>query len=206
MKSKILMGGAVLLATLTASAATLAVQDKPKPISASAGDDPMMAKWMEYATPGEAHKALEPNIGKWTLKVKHAMQPGDPLGEASDATSEVVWIMDGRYTQEEVTGSFMDQPFKGMGLMGYDNFKKKYVSTWCDNMGTGIMTAEGTYDAASKTFTYTGECPDMMTGKLTKSRSTQKWTDKDHWTMQAFKAGPDGKEALIMEIVGTRAK
>ena len=202
MKSKLLMGGALLLTALTAGAATMAVQDKPK---AGPGDDPMMAKWMEYATPGEAHKVLEPSVGKWTLKVKQYMQPGAPAVE-SDATSEVEWIMENRFVQEKVNGTFMGKPFKGMGVCGYDNLKKKYVSTWIDNMGTGIMASEGTWDAASKTLSTVGECPDPMTGKFLKGHSTQKWTDKDHWTMQAYHPGPDGKDALMMEISATRAK
>ena len=35
--------------------------------------------------------------------------------------------------------------------------KKKFVGSWVDNMGTGIMFSEGTYDPATKTFTYTSE-------------------------------------------------
>lgn len=201
MNSKMLISSSLLLAALTAGSATLAVQDKPK----SAGDDPMMAKWMEYATPGEAHKALESNVGKWNVKVKHYMKPGEPAVE-SDATSEVVWIMDNHFIQEKVSGKMMDMPYTGLGTWGYDNMKKKYVSTWVDNMNTAILNAEGTYDAASKTFTFTGECPDPMTGKYGKSRSVQKFTDNDHWTMQGFHTGPDGKEALGMELVATRAK
>ena len=33
--------------------------------------------------------------------------------------------------------------FKGTGIEGYDNGKKKFVGTWMDNMGTGIMMSEG---------------------------------------------------------------
>jgi hypothetical protein len=205
MQSKmLLMGSALLLAVVTAGAATLAVQDKPREASAAA-DDPMMKKWQEYATPGAAHKALEPHVGNWNLKMKCSSKPGEAPME-SDATSKVEWIMDGRFIQEKVSGTFMDAPFTGQGTCGYDNIKKKYVSSWLDNMGTGIMVNEGTYDAASKTFTYTGECPDPMTGKFVKSRMTQKWTDNDHWTMQAFHPGPDGKEFMAMELTATRAK
>ena len=46
-------------------------------------------------------------------------------------------------------------PFEGMGIVGYDNLLKKFVSVWIDNMGTGLMPGTGTYDAATKTYTYT---------------------------------------------------
>lgn len=199
MKLKVWICSGLFVALVAASATALVVQDKK-----SLKDDPMMAKWMEMSTPGPQHKMLEPLVGKWTFTCK-TMMPGMPT-EESTGTCETKWAMDGRFIQDDVKGTMMGQPFNGMSFTGYDNFKKKYVMTWLDNMNTGLMASEGTYDAATKTFTYIGECPDVMTGKMSKSRSTVKATDNDHWTMQSFKAGPDGKEALMMEIHSTRAK
>ena len=45
----------------------------------------------------------------------------------------------------------MGMPFQGMSTMAYDNGKKTFMSTWIDNMGTGILETEGTYDAGTKT-------------------------------------------------------
>src|SRR5215470_4588351 len=56
---------------------------------------------------------------------------------------------------------------QGMAVEGYDNVKKKFVSSWIDNMGTAIMISEGTYDAGAKTLTYTAET-EMMPGMKTK--------------------------------------
>ena len=66
-------------------------------------------------------------------------------------------------------GKMKDMQFKGMGIEGYDNVKKKFVGSWIDNMGTGIMMSEGTYDPATKTFTYTTD-EEMMPGMKTKIR------------------------------------
>jgi hypothetical protein len=48
-------------------------------------------------------------------------------------------------------GKMKNMTFKGMGIEDYDNVKKKFVGTWVDNMGTGIMMSEGDYDVATKT-------------------------------------------------------
>ena len=48
-------------------------------------------------------------------------------------------------------GKMKDMQFKGMGVEGYDNVKKKFVGSWIDNMGTGIQFSDGTYDPATKT-------------------------------------------------------
>lgn len=121
-------------------------------------------------------------------------------------TAEVKWIMGGRYIEDTFTGTFMGEPFQGRGITGFDNIKKKYVSTWIDSASTGVMHNEGAFDAGTKTFTFMGECPDPMTWKFVKSRTTNKMVDADHWTMQMYSPGPDGKEFMSMEITYTRMK
>lgn len=165
----------------------------------------MMTKWTEYATPSESHKALESKAGRWSLKVKMFMAPGAPASE-SPATSESKWVMDGRYLEDNTTGSFQGQPFLGHGVTGYDNLTKKYNAVWFDNMGTGIMKSEGTYDAKTKTFTYASQQPDFAAGEYVKARVVETLVDNDHWTMQVYGPDPDGNEFLCMEIEYTRAR
>jgi hypothetical protein len=122
-------------------------------------------------------------------------------------------IMGGRYVQADhdgkmqmpgPDGKMMDAPFKGMEIAGYDNAKKKFVSSWVDNMGTGIMQSEGTYDPATKTLTYTSEY-EPMPGMKTKVRELLKIPDKDHHTLE-FYEDRGGKEVKVMEITYTRQK
>jgi hypothetical protein len=90
-----------------------------------------------------------------------------------------------------------------MGTDGYDNVKKKFVSTWIDNMGTGIIMMEGTYDPASKTLTYLGE-EQPVPGMKVPMRQTIKYTDKDHHVLEFFE-NHGGPEVKIMEISYTRS-
>ena len=206
MKMKLLLGTCVVVAAAAAASASLFAQDKGKPAPAPSKDQQAMEAAMKsFATPGPAHQVLQQKAGKWSLAVKMFM-PGAPAAMESKGTSEMKMIMDGRYLQDTTEGSFMEQPFHGQGLTGYDNLKKKYVGTWIDNMGTGIMTAEGSYDAGSKTFSYTNEMPDSSMTKYVKGRSTETWTDNDHWTMKSYAPGPDGKEYMCMQIDYARAK
>jgi len=148
-------------------------QDKPasqnKKADASEPDqEAMMKKWMEIATPGPQHKGLESFVGEWEVASKWWMAPGAPP-TASKGASKVHSILGGRYVQEEHTGEMMGMPFNGIGITGYDNFKKKYVSFWIDNTGTGMYTSEGTADAAGKVFTFEGKMDDPMTGEKDKT-------------------------------------
>jgi hypothetical protein len=163
----------------------------------------MMDAWMKYAAVGEPHKVLAERAGNWDVTVRMWMEPGGAVDE-STGTVEASMIMGGRYLVEKYSGTAMGQPFSGMGISGYDNMKKAYVSIWIDSMGTGIMFSEG--KAEGKTLHWVGDMPDPMTGKYRKTRGTDTMMDADHRTAESFDKGPDGKEFKNMELIYVRKK
>lgn len=173
----------------------------------------MMAAWAKYAAPGEHHGHLGAMAGDWDLAVKWRMSPDAPM-EEEKATSELTWILGGRFLLERVLGDaeeakkdpMMDGPFEGLGLMGYDNYKKKYVSMWVDTMGTMMLTEEGTCSQSGKVITLKGTHDDPITGKKKNSRSVTRIVDKDKLVVEMYEEGPDGKEFRMMEITYTRKK
>lgn len=172
----------------------------------------MMKQMMELSKLNENHKLLASLVGTWSCNVQAMMAPGAPPSK-STSTSVTKSIMEGRYLVTDVTGTMKmpgadgkmkDIAFKGMGTDGYDNVKKKFISSWMDNMGTGIMLMEGDYDPASKTFTYTGEY-EMVPGMKTKVRGVVKITDKDHHSFE-FYEDRGGQETKTVQIDYTRKK
>jgi hypothetical protein len=183
-------------------------QDDTEPAKQDAMDkmhQEMMEKWQKFSTPGEGHKALEPLVGTWDYTVTWWETP-ESQPQKSTGTSEVKWIMGGRFLEQTAKGTAMGQEFQGMGLMGYDNMKKEYSGIWIDNMGTGMMTSAGTYDPATKTFTERGSfsCPQEDGEKAFRGVTTIDGPDK--YTYEMFAADKDGKEVRMMEIVYTRKK
>jgi hypothetical protein len=193
-------------------AAAVTTASSPAIATAQAPDVAMMKQMMELATPGENHKLLASLVGTWSYNVTMWMAPGAPPSK-STGTGVRKAVMGGRYFTFEVTGKMKmpgadgkmkDMEFKGMALEGYDNAKKKFVATWCDNMGTGIALSEGSYDAATKTFTYTGDY-EMMPGMKTKFREVIKVVDADHHNFEYYE-DRGGQEAKTMEITYARKK
>jgi hypothetical protein len=165
----------------------------------------METKWMEFATPGDAHKVLDQKVGRWTFTMKYwPLTAESPMQEAT-GTTETKWIMDGRYIEDKTNSTFDGHPFEGRGITGYDNMTHKYHFTWVDNMGTGFMTGEGTWDPAKKTFEFETMSPNVMTGEYCKSWSVEKFTDKDHWMSEFHGPDVNGREYKMMEIWFTRA-
>jgi hypothetical protein len=114
-------------------------------------------------------------------------------------------ILGGRYLVEKYTGDFMGMPFEGIGTMGYDNVRKMYVSSWVDNMSTGIMTATGSCDGKGM-WTMTGEMADPTTGTMMAMKSTLKFVDDNTFVLESSSPGPDGKDVKWMEITAKRVK
>jgi len=219
-RSLFVIGAAVALAVITTLPSFAQDKDKAKdgdkkPDKVASGqpsEQEMMAMMMEMAKTGENHKLLQKGVGNWTYKMKTWMNP-DPNAPPSESsgTSIVKPLLGGRYISSEHTGKFqmpgpdgkmMDMDFKGISVEGYDNVKKKFVSSWIDNMTTGIMLSEGTYDADSKTFTFNAEC-EMMPGMKTRIREVIKIKDNDHQTFE-FYEDRGGTEVKTMEIAYTR--
>ena len=107
--------------------------------------------------------------------------------------------MGGRYQQANITGSFSGMPFEAMSIIGYDNMKKRFFSTWIDNMGTGVLNSEGPYDAATNTITLIGTELDPMSGKDMKMRETIRMIDDNNMVMEMYTI-TGGKEVKNMEI------
>ena len=172
----------------------------------------MMQQMTELAKTNENHKLLASLAGTWSYAVKFWMDPNAKPQE-SKGTAVRKSTMGGRYLTGEYTGKMQmpgpdgkmkDMEFKGMSTDGYDNIKKKFVGTWADNTITGIMSSEGTYDPATKTFTYIGEY-EPLPGMKTKARMLVKLIDQDHQTFESYEDRGTG-EAKTMEINYTRKK
>lgn len=166
-----------------------------------AQDEAGMKAWQDYMTPGEVHKMLAADDGTWNEDITMWMDPAKPT--KSTATAENKMILGGRYQQSTHTGSFNGMPFEGMSLLGYDNAKKVFMSSWIDNMGTGIMNMEGKWDPATKTINFTGKSFDPITGKDMTVREVFTLVDKNTQKMEMYMTN-DGKESKTMEIKLTR--
>lgn len=159
----------------------------------------MMATMEKNATPGPEHKALAESVGTWTTASKMWMDPSAPPME-SQGTEEVTPLLGGRFVQMHFSGQMMGKPFEGIGIEGYDNAKKKWVMSWMDSMGTGIITAEGTGDIKSRTFTGEELGPD---GKKHGFRWVIKSESPKKHVMEMYSSF-SGKEMKEGEITYTR--
>jgi len=165
----------------------------------------MMAVWQKAMTPGKGHDRLEPLVGKFDVDVKIWMQPGAPPSEGG-GTSTHKWILGGRYLQQTYRGKSMGMPFQGVGYTGFDNALQKYVGSWMDTMGTGIMTSVGSGKPTAKKIEFESKMVDPMSGNECTMRSIIRIKDKNRNSFEMWAKGPDGKDFRTMIIEYARRK
>jgi hypothetical protein len=162
----------------------------------------MQKAWEAYMTPGEPHKMMAAEEGKWNNEMTFWMGPEE---EKATSTTDIKMIMGGRYQVGTYTGNMMGADFEGRSTLAYDNATNEYISTWIDNMGTGLGVLRGTYDEGNKTIILKGNMVDPITGKEKQVREVYTIVDDNTRRMEMYETGPDGKEVKTMEILMKRA-
>jgi hypothetical protein len=182
-------------------------QEDKKP-AAGAGHDQAaeMQAMMKAAAPGPEHQFLAKMVGDWNAEVKFFQPDGTAMPNTSKGMMHCEMMLDGRFLHMSYEGNVDmgggPMPFKGAGLAGYDNTKKKYVNVWVDTMSTGMMITEGTRQG--DTLTSTGKMSDPTTGKDADVKEVVTRIDDNSHKYELYGAGPDGKMMKFMEIMYTR--
>ena len=200
MRAKLGVIGACAALALTLLAAPSWADDK-----ASKNPEELLKALEEAGKPGPEHARLQPLAGSWTYTAKFWMDPNKPPMETK-GTIERKWVLGNRFLEERVTGTGFDgKPgFEGLGLLGYDNGRKQYTSSWSCSMGTGTCQGLGTADESGKlTFRTESFCP--VEKKTIKGREEIRVESSDKVVMESY-VTEDGKERKMMEIVSVRKR
>ena len=151
----------------------------------------MMAAMKEWAAPTDEHKLLKHMAGEWDCTTSFNVGGPEPITGTGHTVAQTV--LGGRYvTQHFTMPDFMGMEFEGMGAVGYDKAKGKFVNVWMDNFGTGFMTMEGTYDEDSDTLTWTGEAvyPGENGPETAPVKHIIKNVSDDNYTMEFWEPNP----------------
>lgn len=150
------------LAAAVPIAGSHAPQD-PQPAPSTADMAEMMARMKRYTQPGAQHEALERFLGTWDTETRITMGGQATPPEKGEATFS--WLMDGRWLQSRGKGSMMGQPIQSFGLIGYDNFKMSYVTTFVTSMDTAMLRSEGDLTQDGKALLTYGTLDEYLTGE-----------------------------------------
>lgn len=163
-----------------------------------------MEAYMRAGAVTADHEALKYFAGRWKVEARMWAVPGAPPTESVN-TNVGEMILGGRYVRLSYKGEMMGQPFEGLQISGYDNLAKAYTTFWIDNSSTSFYVLKGTYDAAKKTYTFTGRWADPVGGE-TPVRMVIKIVSPNEYVSETYMTLPDGKEFLSMVDRSVRMK
>jgi hypothetical protein len=182
-------------------------QQQPPPGQPSPEDmKKMFEQAKKFTEPSEAHRKLAEHLGKWDVEWKMTMGPG-PGTAVGKCKAEVSWLIEGRFTKMEMTGTFMQQPFKSFGISGYDNFKQAYVRAGVDSMNTFMLTAQGKVTQDGRTLIWYGTMDEYLTGENDKMvKYVDRSIDADHFVEEVHDLAIGEENTKVVELSFTRAK
>lgn len=153
------------------------------------------------AQPGPEHRNLRAFVGTWQISGQCTKEGTQPETVSGTCNSELV--LGDRFVQTKVNVTEGGKTIEGIGMCGYNNAQKQYVTTWQDTECTGIKMETGSYEPGTKTFTYTGEFKDE-TGKSVRCRRLVKIVSDNEHLMTYYMTGPDKPEQKVAEMTFKR--
>ncbi len=151
----------------------------------------------EMPKPGAEHANLKKAEGNWDAVVE-----GEGM-EPSKGSSQMKMVLGGFWLSDHFTCDFGGMKFEGHGITGYDPIKRKYVSTWIDNMTPSLMVTEGTFDEKTRTLNMTGDGYDHMGNKV-KVRTATIHKDANTVVFEMYHKGAEAAESKVMSVTYTR--
>ncbi|MEK6677483.1 MAG: DUF1579 family protein [Planctomycetota bacterium] len=160
------------------------------------------AEWAKNAEPGEFHQKLEPLVGEFVGVSSYWSAP-DAEPTKSRAFFRRKWVLGGRFLQEEYVGEVFGSKVNSLGMIGYDNKNKKYVSAWFDTMDTGMETMDGEIDVTGKVLSFTEVHTNPATQKTETMRYVFRMESSTKHIIEMYTQDDKGKEFKTLETVCT---
>jgi hypothetical protein len=160
---------------------------------------------VRLATPGAYHRALDPLVGRFKARVLSRLESGAEPEETAGMVHNH-WILGGRFLQSDFEGRTIGMPFEGVGILGFDNARRRYVATWIENTSTAIMPVmEGAPDESGKRIAVAGSMDDELTQQSVHVREVWSIESDDRHRFEMWTTDANGVEFEALEIVFTRS-
>jgi len=159
----------------------------------------------ETARPRLARRLLEPLVGSWTTVSRFRPNSSAPL-EMAEGHVDTRWILGQLFLEEEVISSptVSANPYRGLGIMGYNPASDSYRSVWIDNRRQDTLVSTGTVDSSGRVFTFKGKYTDPISGSEILTRQVITLVGEDTRTLDLFEQPRRGDEFKVLEVTYTR--
>ncbi|MGC4059215.1 MAG: DUF1579 family protein [Chitinophagaceae bacterium] len=155
---------------------------------------------MEARMLSPMHHMLMTTAGHWQLEMKVWSSPKSQEVMTSLFECDTRPMAEGRFLVSEIRGMSGNMMYEAQSVMGYNATTQKFERLWFDNLSSGMLLLEGTYDDASKKINFTGATTDPRTHERIPMRQVLHLADPAKIVLEVFLQFKEGKEFKSMEI------
>lgn len=128
-------------------------------------------------TAGPELEALDRLVGLWNVIETHFDTRGRTVVTAK-GTEEIKWTLDHHVIQRIYKSTTGSGQFRAVGMLAYNDARKKYHGAWFDNVSTsGPALVEGEWDSQARVFTWTLESS-AINGSTQRHRVVERFPDE----------------------------
>lgn len=176
----------------------------PKLMSTPEGMKRAMDAWMANGRLGKFHRRLDYFLGKWTTETQMSM-PGMPAMPSTPGTAEYTWLMEGRWLLGRSTGTVMGMPAEYVGVLGYDNHRKKYYSARFSSLDTSMTISTGAIARDGSQLDLYFQLDEPGTGEISKNaRTNYRIIDDNKFVIDVYDLAMAGMDNKVLTFTYTR--
>ena len=171
-------------------------------------EEKMFEEDAKIIQPSAKHKVLERFLGTWE-QTTHIWMMG-PQGKATEVKGEVVntWLVEDLWMIGESTGGKSGNPIidamlptQSFTIMGYDNYKKKFVTVHVQDKSTAMVTGFGNLTRDGNTLISYGTIDQPLTGEHDKMvKYIYRFHDADHIVLEIHDLAIGEQNTKVVEM------
>jgi hypothetical protein len=166
---------------------------------------------LRLAQPGLLLKRLQPLVGTWRTRMTVTQTPESAPVTSTDITTNLQWVNNGTFLQEEMTGQLGGTAYYRLGFMTYNNLDQRYEFITMDHVDTGFMIYYSVANDPGNSLTMYGRFTEggsgpTLVGQEVKIRYVIRWVNNESFSEDMYFTRPAAPEYLAVQYTLTRQK
>ena len=157
----------------------------------------------QHEPPSDTHKKLAKRAGDYEVVIKFTSPDGKSM--ESKGTAKLTMILDGRFLQEENSGTMLGMPFSGRRLLGYNIDASRYEALWLYTGSPSMMTLTGEGKPDGKEIAFDASYT-AAKGKKVNFAVEYRFDSEDRFTIDLTLRGDDGATGSTLQATYARKK
>ncbi len=191
------------IAAVLATAASLLPTTSAPPATGSQDGDVDMNAVLAAAVPGEEHERLSSLVGDWDIEMRVAIEPGRPPSVMTGRAKNTMEL-GGRFLRTEARAGEGAAAAETLVIVGFDRRYERYTYVGFESYGTHYITAEGSYDDATRTITMAGENSDPLLQITSRYDMLIRFIDENEYETAVVFKEPGGVRTRLVEVTYRR--